>query len=199
MKLLKNIIVGIDLAAKPSNPTGWALLDGSKVSAQHLFTDEEIIAKTLERTPKITAIDAPLSLPKSKREYMRKADKEMHRKGYPVLPPRFRSMEKLTLRATRITLQLRREGLAVIEVHPLSTRKALKIPRKDWNQIQKILLTIGLKDDLKKRSFTPHEIDAITAALTGYLHLKRKTELIGDPKEGYIVVPKRRDWRTLKL
>jgi len=46
---------------------------------------------------------------------------------------------------------------------------------------------------------TPHEIDAITAALTGYLHKKRKTELVGEPREGYIVVPKKRDWRALEL
>jgi len=61
---------------------------------------------------------------------MRKADKEMHRKGYLVLPPRFRSMEKLTLRAEKIVLQL---------------------GRKD---IQKTLSRIGLEGDLEKRSLT---------------------------------------------
>jgi len=78
-------------------------------------------------------------------------------------------------------------------------RKALSMPAKNWNENQKVLIKIGLKGDLQKRPFTPHEIDAATAALTGYLHLKRKTELIGDPKEGFIVVPKKGDWRALKL
>jgi len=66
MKLPKNIIVGIDLAAKPSNPTGWAILEGPKILAKHLFNDEELLADTIKYTPTITTIDAPLSLPKDK-------------------------------------------------------------------------------------------------------------------------------------
>jgi len=130
MKPSQRIFVGIDLSAKPSNPTGWALLKGSTLLAQHLFTDKEIVAETIRHTPKLTAIDAPLSLPKNKREYMRKADKEMHRRGYPVLPPRFESMEKLTLRAAKLTLQLQREGFAVIEVHPLSAKSVKYASKK---------------------------------------------------------------------
>jgi predicted RNase H-like nuclease len=42
-----------------------------------------------------------------------------------------------------------------------------------------------------------HEIDAVTAALTATLHLKKQTEPIGDEEEGYIIVPKKLDWRTL--
>lgn len=199
MKLSQNIIMGIDLAAKPSNPTGLALLENLKVSTWHLFTDEEIVTETIKHAPTLTAIDAPLSLPIGKREYMRRVDKDMHKKGYPVLPPRFRSMRKLTLRAEKMALQLRKEGIAVIEVHPASTRKALKMPRKDWESIQKTLMRFGLKGDVERRSLTPHEIDAAIAALTGYLHLKGKAELIGDTREGYIVVPKAMNWRTLKL
>jgi len=199
MKRRKSNIVGIDLAANPSNPTGWALLEDLKVSAQQLFTDEEIVGETIKNAPMLVAIDAPLSLPKHRKEHMRNADKEMRRKGYPVLPTRFRSMEKLTLRAQEIALQLKKEGLAVIEVHPTSTRKALNIPTKEWNEIQQVFIRIGLKDDIEKHSLTPHEIDAVTGALTGYLYKKRKTELIGNQKEGYIVVPKKRDWRTLEL
>lgn len=195
----KNIVVGIDLSAKPSNPTGWAMLDGLSVSAKHLFSDEEIAFKTAQCSSKLTAIDAPLSLPQNMREYMRRADKEMHRKGYAVLPPRFKSMKKLSLRAANLVLQLQSQGLAVIEVHPLSSRKALGMPRREWGKIQKILLRVGLKSDLEKRALTSHEIDAVTAALTAALHLKRKTELIGDPKEGCITIPRKRDWRALKL
>jgi len=110
MKPSNNIFVDIDLAANPSNPTGWALLVGSKISARHLFTDEEIVKETIKYTPTLTTIDEPQGLPKDKREYMRKANREMLRKGYPALPPRFRPMEKLTVRAAaKITLQLQRE------------------------------------------------------------------------------------------
>jgi len=60
-------------------------------------------------------------------------------------------------------------------------------------------LQLGLKGNLEKRTFTKHEIDAITAALTGYLYLQGKTELIGNKKEGYIAVPIECDWRKIQL
>jgi len=43
-----------------------------------------------------------------------------------------------------------------------------------------------------------HRVDTITVALTGNLQRKRKTELIEDPIEGYIAIPKKRDWEDSK-
>ena len=198
MKTQAPIIAGVDLAATPLNPTGWAILKGRVVSACHLFSDKEIISKIIECKPTLIAVDAPLSLPKNKK-FMRKADREMHKRGYPVFPPRFRIMEKLTVRAIKLTQRVNSEGFCVIEVHPTSTRKALRMPIKEWSKIQEIFVDMGFDGDIKARIFTPHEIDAVTAALTGCLHLKQKTELIGDRIEGYIVVPTESDWRLLKL
>jgi hypothetical protein len=45
----------------------------------------------------------------------------------------------------------------------------------------------------------PHELDAVTAALTGYLHMRDLTETLGDRKEGFIIIPIRQDWRRIKL
>lgn len=73
------------------------------------------------------------------------------------------------------------------------------MPTKDWQKIQPIFISMGLEGDLKTRTLTPHETDAVTAALTGHLHLKGKTELIGDNKEGYIVVPIKSNWRKMQL
>jgi len=108
-------------------------------------------------------------------------------------------MEKLTLRAIEITKEIIKEGFDIIEVHPASTRKALKMPTKDWQKIQQIFISMGLEGALKTRTLPPHETDAVTAVLTARLYLKGKTELIGDDKEGYIVVPTKSDWRTLQL
>ena len=194
----ENIIIGIDLAGLAKNPTGWAFWKNKVISTCHLYEDQEILEHLTRFKPTLIAIDAPLSLPK--KGTMRKADREMHRRGYPVFPPRFPAMEKLTLRAIEITRQIKRKGLDVIEVHPTSTRKALKMPAKDWKKIQTIFIHMGLEGDLKTRALTPHEIDAVTAALTGHLYLQGKTELIGDKEEGYIVVPTESDWRRgLKL
>ena len=130
---------------------------------------------------------------------MRPVNKEMHKQGYPVFPPIFPAMGKLTLRTIEITKKIIKEGFDIIEVHPASTRKALKMPTKNWQKIQKIFTSRGLEGDLKTRTLTPHETDAVTAALTGHLHLQGKTELIGDNKEGYIVVPIKSDWRKLQI
>ena len=193
----ENVIIGIDLAGVEKNPTGWALWKNKVISTCHLYENHEILEHLTKFEPTLITIDAPLSLPK--KGTMRKADREMYRHGYPVFPPRLPAMEKLTLRAIKITQQIKREKLHIIEVHPTSTRKALKIPTKDWKKIQNIFIHIGLKGDLETRVLTSHEIDAVTAALTGYLYLQKKTELIGDEEEGYIVVPTKGDWRRLKL
>ena len=193
----EKVIIGIDLAGVEKNPTGWALWKNKVISTCHLYENQEILEHLTKFEPTLITIDAPLSLPK--KGTMRKADREMYRHGYPVFPPRFPAMEKLTLRAMKIAQQIKREKLHIIEAHPTSTRKALKIPTKDWKKIQNIFIHMGLKGDLETRILTSHEIDAVTAALTGYLYLQEKTELIGDGEEGYIIVPTKGDWRRLKL
>jgi len=190
-------IIGIDLAATPKKPTGWALWNKKTVSVCHVYGDDDILASIQNHTPILVAIDAPLSLPRGRG--MRNADKTMHRMGYPVLPPLFPAMKQLTLRAITLAQHIQRSGFTTIEIHPTSTRKALQIPAKDWGVIQAILVQMGLKGDLKKRTLTPHELDAATAALTAHLHLRGKTQLIGDTEEGYIVVPQKSSWTRLKL
>jgi len=196
-KLALKVIIGLDLAGNETNPTGWAKVENGTATVCQLYRDEEIIRRTVECRPDIIAIDAPLSMPKS--GAMRKADREMHRRGYRVLPPLFPSMKSLTKRAVKIARKLREQRLKVIEVHPTSTRKALEMPTKDWRKIQTLLTAIGLKGNHQTRTLTPHEIDALTAALTGILHLQGKTQRVGDKEEGFIVVPKRRGWRNLNL
>jgi predicted nuclease with RNAse H fold len=189
-------VIGIDLAGSSRNPTGWALLKGKAVKTFLLYTDSEILENTTRNHPTLIAIDAPLSLPK-KGEFFRKTDKEMIRKGYRVLPPNFPAMKKLTLRAIRLNRLIEENTYKAIEVHPTSTRKALQMPLKDWKTIQEILKNLGLKGELETRPLATHEIDAVTAALTAVLNLERQTEQIGDEKEGYIILPKKIDWKTL--
>jgi len=197
LELREEVIIGIDLAGKPENPTGWALWKNKAVKTSLIYTDNEILEGIARSKPAIIAIDAPLCLPK--RGNLRRADKEMIRKGYRVFPPSLPAMMKLTLRGMKINKSIAEKGYKTIEVHPTSTRKALNMPSKDWGKIQKILKSIGLEAELKVRTMTPHEIDAITSALTAYLHTQNQTEAIGDEEEGYIIIPKKQDWRTLKI
>lgn len=197
LELKKSIIIGIDLAGTPKNPTGWALWKDKTVKTALVYTDEEILEGVLSHAPSIVAIDAPLRLPKE--GILRKADKEMIRLGYRVLPPSLPAMKKLTLRAIKINKLILEKSYKTIEVHPTSTRKALSMPLKEWERIQIALQTLGIEGDIKTRPLTSHEIDAVTAALTAYLHMQNLTEAIGDAEEGFIIVPKKMDWRTLKI
>lgn len=197
LELENSIIIGIDLAGSSKNPTGWALWKNKIVKANLVYTDEEILKGILSHSPSIVAIDAPLRLPKE--GILRKADKEMIKRGYRVFPPGLPAMEKLTLRAIKINKLILEKKYKTVEVHPTSTRKALNMPLKEWKPIQTILESMGIKGDIKTRTLTSHEIDAITAALTAYLHLQKQTEAIGDEEEGFIIVPKKMDWRTLKI
>ena len=194
LELGKKIIIGIDLAGTETNPTGLAVWKTKTVSTCHVYKDQEILESLQNLKQALVAIDAPLSLPKE--GIMRSANRQMRKRGYPVFPPRFPAMQKLTLRAIKLT-QKTKEEFEIIEVHPTSTRKALKIPTKDWKKIQTIFIRMGLEGNLKTRVLSPHEIDAVTAALTGHLYLKGKTELIGNQEEGYIVVPVKTDWKLL--
>ena len=189
-------VFGIDLAGSSRNPTGWAMIKGKAVKIFLLYKDREILENIVRNNPALIAIDAPLSLPK-KGEFFRKADREMIRKGYKLLPPNFPAMRKLALRAIRLNRLIEEKSYKAIEVHPTSTRKALQMPLKDWKTIQEAQNTLGLKGELETRPLATHEIDAITAALTAVLHLKRQTDQIGDNEEGYIILPKKTDWKTL--
>ena len=191
------ISIGIDLSASERKPTGWAIIQKRKVKATQLYMDEEIIQKTLKADPSIVAIDAPLTFPKQ--GILREADRQMYRLRYPVFPPLFKTMQKLTERGAKLAEILRLKGLEVIEVHPASSRKALSMPTKEWRKIQAVFRHIGLRGEHEKRVLTKHEIDAVTAALTGLLHLEGKTRLVGDAVEGVIVIPAEMDWRKIRV
>jgi predicted nuclease with RNAse H fold len=197
LRLKGKVIIGIDLAGKEENPTGLASLENKRVKTCLIYTNREILENITRENPKIVAIDAPLKLPKS--GIFRKADKELIKKGYRVFPPGLPAMKTLTLRAIELNRLITGRGIQTIEVHPTSTRKALNMPAKDWKEIQGVLKRIGLKGSLNERMLAPHELDAVTAALTGYLHMRGLTETIGDCEEGFIVVPIRQGWRRIKL
>lgn len=195
--MYKEIIIGIDLAGKKENPTGIALLKNLLVTANIVYTTEEILEIITNKRPIITAIDAPLSLPKQ--GSLRKADREMIKRGYKVFPPGLPAMMQLTLRGIKINKLITEKGYKTIEVHPTSTRKALNMPLKDWKEIQKTFEKMGLKGDVQLRMLKNHEIDAVTSALTAFLYINYQTEALGNIEEGYIIVPKKTDWRTIRL
>lgn len=196
-------IVGIDLAGNPKNPTGFAAIKPSlTVEVCLVFNNEDIIKKVERTDPSLVAIDAPLTLPKGRCCFklscncktrganLRVADREMIKLGYRVFPPAFGGMRTLTMRGIELSKILHTKNFKVIEVHPRSSKLALKLPIENSQKLQNKLTKLGLKGEILKRKLSDDELDAIIAALTGYLNLKNQTETIGEPDEGQIIIPK---------
>lgn len=59
MKYLKKISVGVDLAGKDKNPTGFCVLKNKIAVTKILHSDYEIMENTEKAKPDIVAIDAP--------------------------------------------------------------------------------------------------------------------------------------------
>ncbi|MBS7643524.1 DUF429 domain-containing protein [Candidatus Bathyarchaeota archaeon] len=190
-------IVGIDLSGDPRNLTGWALLHDGIFEVKELYEDSEILSETVSVKPELVAIDAPLTFPK--KGFMRVADQVMRWRGYQVLPPLFKGMKMLTQRAKSLTKSLEEAKITVIEVHPLSTRKALRMSLHNSKRIQEEFLKMGFSGNFQRKQLTLHEIDAMTAALTANLHLLGMTESIGNTNEGIIIIPVEKPWWKIQL
>lgn len=184
--MLNEKIVGIDLAGLPKNETGFCKLERKQATTSKLKTNEEIHKKIEETSPSLIAIDGPTTTPHEGR-IARQCDIEL--KEYGALPPLMsEGMKKLNERAINLKEKLE-ENYCIIEVLSTATAEILGIKRKKENEAQKQMIKMGLKGTLEERLLTIDETDALLAALTGRLHLKGKTNLVGGT-EGFIVVPR---------
>ncbi len=190
------IIVGLDLAGVQTRPTGFCLLSGMKTQTALLYTDKEIIEKTVATEPEVIGIDAPLCLPPGRKSieertanHLRLSDRELLRRGIKLFPVTLGPMRKLTVRGIQLRQTFQAQGYRVLEVYPGGAQDVLGIPRKQRGVdklaagLEKLGL-VGLNSRL-----SDHELDAATCAYVGKLFLEEKTVTYGDPKEG-IVMPK---------
>jgi len=178
-------IIGIDLAGCPTNPSGFALLSGRTFKTQLVYSDRQMIDLCTKERPAIVSIDAPLSLPE--RGNLRKADLSLIKRGLRVFPPTFAGMRSLTERGILLAKKLRTRKIKIIEIHPRTSGVVLfKTANRD--QWVKKLREMGFRF---KGGNSRHEMDAVLAALTGSLHIRGKTEEIGNIKEGTIIIPLR--------
>jgi len=189
-------ILGIDLAGSEKRKTGICLMD-KKLNAkcQILFKDREILDLIEKERPDLIAIDAPLSLPKKRKNlrrakiHFRKCDRELWKFGIKFFPITLGPMRALTKRGIKLRKILEKK-YKVIEVYPGASQDLLKIPRKGKG-IKKLfrgLKKLGIKG--LKKDLTDDELDAITSAYTGLLYLKKGFVAIGSKKEGQIILPK---------
>ena len=189
-------IIGLDLAGVETRPTGFCSLTEMKVETCLVYTDIEIIEKTLRAKPKIVGIDAPLCLPPGRKSiqektniHLRESDRELLKMGIKLFPITLGPMRKLTERGIRLKNMLEAQNLTLIEVYPGGAQDILGIPRKQRG-LQKLLE--GLKKlgmEGLNSQMSDHELDAVTCAYVGKLFLERKAVTYGAINQG-IVMPK---------
>jgi hypothetical protein len=188
-------VVGLDLAGVETRPTGLCVLKGLIAKTSLVYTNDEIVRKTLESEPKVVAIDAPLSLPAGRKSieertkvHLRECDKELLKRGIKFFPVTLGPMRKLTSRGITLRRILEGKHFKVIEVYPGGAQDILGIPRKQHG-LQKLRAGLeeygikGLNDEM-----TDHELDAITCALVGRLFLEKKSITYGSGEQT-IVMP----------
>jgi uncharacterized protein YprB with RNaseH-like and TPR domain/predicted nuclease with RNAse H fold/adenylate kinase family enzyme len=195
------VVVGIDLRAKPANPTGWAVCLGQEADTCILYGDADILQRTLAAKPDLVSIDAPLFLPRGRRSVsddspcrkkggiVRDAERILWARGIRVYPALIRQMQGLTQRGIELTRQLERHGIKVIESYPGAAQDILNIPRK---KLDEHLLSQGLAEfGYQFHGPKSHdELDAITSALVGHFFLADQYEGIGADDEGYMIIPR---------
>lgn len=174
---------GIDLTTRESKPSGISVISvNAKEHLELVFVgkvkrDEEILELLSEYRVKAVAVDSPLSLPTS--GFYRKLDLELIRMGFRVLPPAWKTMRELTLRAVRLATALRALGVEVLETHPFSCMKSSQC--RSFDSLVKALgLTVPRKLDKDER-------DSVIAALACVFHQLGKSFLIS-ANEGFMVL-----------
>ncbi len=193
-------VVGVDLAGSPRRNTGICLLRGMTVASfATLFSDEEILAFIESVKPSLVAMDAPLSLPPGRSSleertsvHLRSCDRELLKLGIRFFPITLGPMRSLTTRGMRLKEILTRRGYEVIEIYPGAAQDIWKIVRKQGglSKLRLGLEKLGLKGLTK--GMNGDELDAVTGALVGRLYLKGEARVLGNFKEGAIVIPKKR-------
>jgi predicted nuclease with RNAse H fold len=161
-------------------------------------TDVELLEVQARASPRLVAIDAPLTLPSTGRG-LRLCDAEVRRMGVPILPPAMGPMRMLSERGARVAGLLREKGMRVIEVYPRGVQRTLSLigrgERPSSVVARRIASLLGVR---VAEELSVDEIDALTCALVAFLHDVNKTVELGDPKEGTIVMPSPEAMRELR-
>ena len=213
-------VIGLDLAGVDTRSTGLVYMEAEladrlicvNLVARTVYSDDEIHETIGHFRPELIAIDAPLTYPRHRCCFRpecgcksrnpssaREIERELWRRGIRVFPCGFGGMRKLTERGVKLRTVLEQSGFRVIEVYPGATQDILGIPRKRKARralYEGLAQYLGL-DVAELADMNDHELDALTSAITGVMHLHNMTEVIGDAEEGLLVVPLSQVSRTV--
>jgi predicted nuclease with RNAse H fold len=207
-------VLGVDLRTSNKKPSSIAVLDSQSHLAElaSFFEDSELIQKVNDLQPDLVAIGAPLNLPagfccldqtcechfSEPNRKGRLLELELAKMGISCFYTNKGSIiRELIYRGIRLSKTLRDAGHNVIEVYPHATKMLLfgdKVPPK--NSAISISYMIGhltpLVSGMEKHAddLDRNTCDAIINAYTGQLHAQSDTDVLGDPEEGILVLPK---------
>lgn len=159
-------IIGLDLAGKSENPTGFCLItfnEKTETKTKVFYSNKEILEEIDKINPDLIAIDAPFEFPEE--GYFRKSDILLKQKGFKPLSPRFPGMRYLVNRVKKLIKKFRTKNYKTIEVFPKASEKIL-----------------GLE---KNENANEHEYDALLCALTGKYYKEGEYENLDG-----IIIPK---------
>jgi len=207
-------VLGVDLRASRKKPSSVAILD----SHSHLtelgsfYEDIELMKLVDDLRPDLVAIGAPLNLPSGfccldqscdcrfsvPDRKGRLLELELAKMGISCFYTNKGSIiRELIYRGILLSQNLRDAGYNVIEVYPHATKMLLfgdKVPPK--NSAVSVSYMIGhltpLVSGMEKHAdnLDRNSCDAIINAYTGQLHAQSNTDVLGDPEEGILVLPK---------
>ncbi len=191
-------VIGIDLAGSPKRNTGICALQGNRIHEwKTVFSDKEIIEFVSRHRPMIVAIDAPLNLPPGRKsmedrngEHFRPCDRELLKRGIRFFPITLGPMRSLTQRGISLKKKLNRRKYRVIEMYPGAAQDVWKIARKQdgLGKLRRGLEKLGIKG--LDKNMNGDELDAVSGAIVGKLFLQDKAEILGNFRQGAIVIPK---------
>lgn len=139
-------VVGIDLAGKYENPTGFCVIEDSSVLTRLLFNDQEIIEEVEKAKPDCVAIDAPFWLPRT--GVWRPGEVTLLKRGFKPVSSVFPAMKMLSLRASRLVKILRDRGFKVIEVLSKASEQIMglsKEPKKNKDEYEALICALTAK------------------------------------------------------
>lgn len=207
--------LGIDLTGTPKRATACAWLsdDMSGVDLADVHTDAALVALAQRHRPDIIAIDAPLGFPNGwgcldqpcccgacadpTADRRRACEVELRQRGIACYWTTRRSIIKgMIYRALGLVPRLAATGAQVIEVYPFGAKVRVwgrPLPKKStpegavWYdaRVRSLAPVLATHSAL----LTHDQVDAVLAAYTGLLHRAGRTEVLGLPHEGEIVLP----------
>ncbi len=192
------IVAGIDLAGSTKRNTGACVLKGKRITSYAtLFEDGEIVEFVKRAKPDIIAMDAPLNLPPGRKsledrngEHFRPCDRELLRRGIRFFPITLGPMRSLTSRGIRLKKRFRRLGFNVIEIYPGAAQDVWGISRKQYGlgRLRRGMERLGYTG--LDKSMNGDELDAVSGAIVGRLFLLGQAEVLGNFRQGAIVLPR---------